>query len=283
MASYGAEIILETAVFWGSRTEWNPEQSRYELTDVIGPDEYHDHVSNSAYTNHMVQWHLQTALEILSWLRQNRPEKAAELTARLDLSPARLARWADIIDHIYLGYDPRSKLIEQFQGFYNLEELDWASLEPREKSIQALLGIERTQQVQAIKQPDVLMLLYLLDKRYDAETLRANWEYYAARTDHSYGSSLSPAVHAILACKLGQIQTAYKFFMQAAWIDLRDPRESAQDGIHGASAGGVWQAGVFGVGGVCMTEQGLTATPRLPPGWNRLRFQIGRASCRERV
>ena len=39
-------------------------QRRYAFRDVIGPDEYHDHVDNNVYTNRMAQWHLQTALSM---------------------------------------------------------------------------------------------------------------------------------------------------------------------------------------------------------------------------
>ena len=77
------ELILDTAKFWASRAEWNAEQSRYEYNDVIGPDEYHDHVDNNAYTNRMAQWNLQTALEMLEWLKEHAPQKADELIERI--------------------------------------------------------------------------------------------------------------------------------------------------------------------------------------------------------
>lgn len=274
MVHYGAEIILDTAVFWGSRAEWNQERGSYEFNDVIGPDENHEHVNNSVFTNCMAQWHLKTALETLMWLRQHSPEKAMELTAQLDLCPKRLAHWADVISRLYISHDHETGLMEQFDGFFDLEDPDLRSLEPRTRSVQSLLGVERTQQVQVIKQPDVLMLLYLLGDHYDYQTKQVNWDYYVPRTDQTYGSSLSPSIHAILACELGQLETAYEFFMEAALMDLEGLRGNTQDGIHGGSAGGTWQAVVFGFGGVHLAEEGLTATPRLPQGWRRLRFRL---------
>jgi trehalose/maltose hydrolase-like predicted phosphorylase len=86
MIAKGAEIILDTAQFWASRAEWNPERGRYELTDVIGPDEYHDHVDNNYYTNRMAQWNLQTALDILEWMKQEAPIKARQLFSALSRS-----------------------------------------------------------------------------------------------------------------------------------------------------------------------------------------------------
>jgi beta-phosphoglucomutase len=274
MRDYGAEILLDTAVFWGSRAEYNPERERYEINDVIGPDEYHEHVNNNAFTNRMVQWHLERALDTLAWLRERHPDKARELEERLDLSQARLARWEDIRRRIAIPHDPASGLIEQFEGFFALEELDWGALEPRTRSVQELLGMERIQHVQAIKQPDVLMLLYLLRDEYDEKALRVNWDYYAPRTDHTYGSSLGPAIHAILACALGKRDAAYTHFLRAALVDLEDLRKNTKDGIHAASAGGVWQAIVMGFAGMALTPEGPTFAPRLPKGWRRLQFTL---------
>jgi kojibiose phosphorylase len=85
MVEKGAELILDTARFWGSRAEWNPSKDCYQIMDVIGPDEYHEHVDNNAMTNRMAQWNLQAGLELLEWLKKHAPPKATELVDRLDL------------------------------------------------------------------------------------------------------------------------------------------------------------------------------------------------------
>ena len=274
MRRYGAEVILDTAVFWGSRAKYNAERDRYELTDVIGPDEYHEHVDNNTFTNRMVQWHLEMALEVLAWLRRENPGRAAELERQLDLTPERLKHWADIISCMLVLYDPENNLSEQFEGFFDLEDVNLADYEPRTQSMQAILGIKGINRSQVLKQADVLMLLYLLRDRYDRQTLQTNWDYYAPRTDHTYGSSLGPAIHAILACELDKVEEAYEHFMRAALVDLEDARGNTADGIHAASAGGLWQAVVFGFGGIHLTDDGPVATPRLPPHWTRLKFRL---------
>ncbi|MBD2520626.1 glycoside hydrolase family 65 protein, partial [Nostoc sp. FACHB-973] len=105
-------------------------------------------------------------------------------------------------------------------------------------------------------------------------TLATNWDYYSQRTDHTHGSSLGPAIHAILACDLNQPTEAYTHFMRSALVDLEDVRLNASEGIHAASAGGVWQAVVFGFGGIRMTQFGPVACPNLPPHWTRLKFRL---------
>jgi trehalose/maltose hydrolase-like predicted phosphorylase len=270
----GAEIILETARFWGSRPEWNEEQQRYEIDDIIGPDEYHDHVDNNVYTNALARWNLQTALHLKSWLESEHPSEWKRINRRVRLKPAELKHWQHVIDHIYLPFDSETGLVEQFEGYFKRKDVDLAELEPRKESVQSLFGIEGANETQVLKQPDVLMLMYLLPELYDAETVRANYEYYTRRTDHTFGSSLGPSIMAIIACRVGDTTAANEHFMRAARADLFDVRDNAGDGIHGASAGGLWQAVVFGFGGLHFTENGWHMEPRLPAHWMRLAFRF---------
>jgi trehalose/maltose hydrolase-like predicted phosphorylase len=271
----GAEIILDTARFWGSRVEWVAELDRYEVSDIIGPDEYHDHVDNNAFTNYLIRWHLQQAQQVLGWLEKVAPPEAARLKTELNLDAAELQRWQHVIEHIYCPYNPQTKLIEQFEGYFKCRDVDLETLEPRSKSVQELFGIEGAAETQVLKQPDVLMLLYLLPELYGEDVLRANYAYYTPRTDHTYGSSLGPSIQAIMACRMGDVQDAYTHCMRAASADLLDVRGNAGDGIHGASAGGMWQAVVFGFAGLKLNADGShNLTPHLPKGWKRVAFQV---------
>lgn len=278
LRDYGAEIILDTAIFWVSRVEWNDKQERYELRGVIGADEYHEQVNNNAYTNQMAQWHLEKAVAVYEWLQHKFPDRAAKLAQRLQLTSEQLLHFQAMIVQMYIPYDAKTGLIEQFEGFFQLKDINLSDYEPRDRSIQAVLGMDETNQSQVLKQPDVLMLLYLMRDTqaflYRHNVLQKNWNYYALRTDSTYGSSLCPAIHSILAAKLDEAEDAYKHFMQASLVDLEDSRGNTGDGIHAASAGGVWQAVVFGFGGIQLKESGPVAIPHLPPTWTRLKFKL---------
>lgn len=276
MRDYGVEIILDTARFWGDRAEVEEtEQGRqYAFRDVIGPDEYHDHVDNNAYTNRMAQWHLQTALALWDWLQKEYPEHAAALGHRLQLTPELLHHWQDVIDHVILNHDPETGLILQFDDFFQRQPVDWDAYAGRTKSMQFLLGIEEANASQVIKQADVIMLLCLLREQYDAQTWHKNWDTYMPLTDHSYGSSLGPSFHAWAACEMERPDEAYEHFMLAARADLSDIRGNADEGIHAASAGGMWQALAFGFAGLRLNADGYTVTPRLPHHWRRLAFKF---------
>jgi kojibiose phosphorylase len=275
MADYGAEIILEGARFWSSAATFEAD-GKYHYRNVIGPDENHDRVDDNAYTNYVARWHLQTALEALTWLKAAYPAHATRLADTLDLSAARLAQWADVAGRIYLPLDGETGLIEQFAGFFDLKDADLSVMRDpnRRKSMQALLGIEECAAVQVLKQPDVLMLQYLLSDLFTADQVRANYAYYDPRTDHELGSSLGPSISAIMAHRAGAPDVAYRHFQRAAAADLLDLRGNASDGIHGASAGGLWQAVVFGFGGLRITDGGWETRPCLPAGWTRLAFKF---------
>lgn len=271
-AEVGVPVLLETAVFWGSRAE--EEGDRFAIRDVIGPDENHDHVDNNQFTNFMVRWHLQMALEMLPWLEAHDPARAGQLTERLKLTPERLAHWGRVIEGLIILHDPETGMIEQFEGFYGLKDVDWGAYAGRTKSMQELLGIEGCAEHKALKQADVVALLCLLGEQFDEQTWQANWDYYVPITDHEYGSSLGPSMHAWAACRMGQPEEAYDHFMRAARADLLDVRGNAGDGIHAASAGGLWEAVVFGFAGLRVKEGEVTVNPHLPKHWKKVGFWV---------
>ncbi len=95
--------------------------------------------------------------------------------------------------------------------------------------------------------------------------------------------SHGPAVQAIIAARAGLPDEAVEHFERAAFGDLRDLRGNATDGIHGASCGGVWQAVVFGFGGLRVADGTASTHPALPEGWNRLAFTVTIRGRRHRV
>ena len=267
----GAEILIETARFWASCVV-REDDGRYHIRGVIGPDEYHETIDDNAYTNVMAQWNLETAEEVTTLLARRWPAQWQALSCRLGLEDGEPARWRQIARTFYTGFDERTGLFEQFQGYFGLEEIDLAAFQPRTAPMDVLLGRERTQQSKVIKQPDVVMLIYLLWGRFPPHVRRRNFEYYEPRCGH--GSSLSPAIHALIAARLGKTALAERYFRQAAEIDLADNMGNASGGIHAAAMGGLWQAAIFGFAGLRLTEDGPEPQPSLPRAWRRLSMRI---------
>jgi len=274
MREYGAEILLNTAMFWASRAQKNTTHNDYEITNVVGPDEWHEHVNNNAYTNYMARWNIQMGLETLDWLQTTAPAKAKELSQEIGLTKQELDHWRDVERHLCIPQDQQTGLFEQFDGFFKLQHLDQSKYKGRRDSYQAILGMKGVQEYQIVKQADVLMLLTVLDDQFDLKTKRVNWDYYYPITDHDYGSSLTPALHVILACELGQTEAAYDLFTKGNLVDLENLRGNTPEGIHAACAGAVWQAAIFGFAGLRVTDDDYFTNAHWPDGWTRLAFNF---------
>jgi transposase-like protein len=121
----GAEIILETGRFWSSRAQ--PEADGYRhVRGVIGPDEYHEHIDDNAFTNVMARWNIQRALDVAALLRERWPECWAQLSHSLGLDDAELKQWRSAAETMATGLDPGTGLFEQFAGYFGLEEINLA-------------------------------------------------------------------------------------------------------------------------------------------------------------
>ena len=268
----GAEMLLEIARFWASRAE-RGEDGRYHIMTVIGPDEFHENANDNAYTNLMAQWVLWRGLETVEWLRTHYPDRWRTLSAQLRIEDAELATWEEVAEGLVGNFDPETKLFEQHSGYFDLEYIDLRDLEPRTKSVDAILGWSRLTQSQIIKQADVIMLLFLLGDHLPREVHEANFRFYEPRTTHD--SSLSPSFHALAAARSGDLETAKRYFERAANLDLDFAHGvTAAGGVHIAALGGMWHALVFGFGGMFVEDEGPRFEPQVPEDWQTLRFQV---------
>jgi len=267
----GAEIILETGRFWSSRAQLEADGYRH-IRGVIGPDEYHEHIDDNAFTNVMARWNIRRALDVAALLRERWPERWARLSSRLRLDDTELKHWLEVAETIATGFDLRTGLFEQFAGFFALEEINLADYAGRSVPMDVVLGRERTQRSQVIKQADVVALLGLLPEEFARETGAENYRYYEPRCGH--GSSLSRAMHALVAARLGHSEMALRYFQQTAAIDLADTHVAIAGGVHIAALGGIWLTAVFGFAGLSLRDDGIAVNPQLPPSWRSFGFSV---------
>jgi len=266
----GAEILLETARFWASRAVAERDGKRH-IRHVIGPDEYHEDVDDNAFTNVMARWNIARGLEAIEVMRARWPDRAEALWERLTLGEPELADWRDAVGRIVSGLDAATGLYEQFAGYHKLEPLDLSPYADRKMPIDVVIGRERTQRSQVVKQADVVALLALLPDEFRGAAAKANFRHYEPRCAH--GSSLSAGIHALVAARLGETETALRFLRQAAAADLElDPNSAG--GIRIAGLGGLWQAIVLGFAGLDLKGGALGVDPKLPPQWRSLSFRV---------
>jgi len=293
LAAYGAEMLLEIARFWASAVHFDEDRARYEIHGVVGPDEFHtqepgsDHqgLRNNAYTNIMAVWCLQTAQECLDLLCDDRRR---ELTRTLDLQQEEFLAWDDIARRMFVPLRPDG-IINQFEGWEDLEELDWEGLRKKHGDIQRLdriLGAEDDDpnRYQATKQADVLMLFYLLSAGkleelltglgYDwqREAIPRNVAYYLQRTSH--GSTLSRVVHAWVLSRSDR-ETSWNLFRAALFSDVDDIQGgTTSEGIHMGAMAGTVDLVQRCYTGLTMRDDVLWFNPRLPDELQCLQLRV---------
>jgi alpha,alpha-trehalase len=293
MERYGAEMILEIARFFASLSVLNDETGRYEIRGVMGPDEYHETrpgspeagLRNNAYTNVMAVWVLERALEILDVLP---PRAHADLVETLDLADDEIARWRDVLRRMTVCFHGDG-IVSQFEGYDELEELDWAAYREKYGDIARLDRIlkaagESPDRYKASKQPDVLMLVHLLPPkdlrriferlgyRFDDETARKTLSYYLSRTSH--GSTLSKVVYASVVDRTDR-SAAWSLFCEALRSDVADAQGgTTPEGIHLGAMAGTVDIVLRHYAGIDTTGPVIAFHPRLPEALTGLELSV---------
>ena len=273
MEKYGYEIILDTALFWSSRLQYNKEKDCYEILDVIGPDEYKEHVDNNAYTNYMAAYNMKLALQTAEKLSSENKEVYDRLDAKLHISYI-TKKIEEGLEKLYLPKPNAEGIIPQSDNFLQLKKLDLSKYKDTEEvlTIYNDFNTEQLNHYMVSKQADTVMLLFLQETLFDEETKKKNFIFYEDKTLHD--SSLSKCTHAILANDLGMKSMAYDLYEKALTIDLGQEMKSSNAGIHSASMGGIWESTVMGFGGVRMNGSKLRIAPTLPANWTKLVYPL---------
>ncbi|MGL6166727.1 MAG: glycoside hydrolase family 65 protein [Fusobacteriaceae bacterium] len=274
MENYGFEILFDTATFWASRLEWNEEKKEYHINNVIGPDEYKEHINNNAFTNYMAHWNLNLAMEYYSKIKAEKPAVFNTLNEKLSLD-LNLSVWKEKAEKIYLPV-PRKEdsVIPQDDTYLTKEIIDLTKYKNQEHvgSLFKDYSLDQVNNIQVSKQADIMVLFYLLENRFSTDIKKANWDYYEPKTLHD--SSLSLSTHCVLASDMNDKEMAYDLFRRASEIDLGPNMKTSDHGIHAASLGGIWQCIVNGFSGVRMLGGELRIDPKLPENWNEVSFPL---------
>jgi kojibiose phosphorylase len=200
------------------------------------------------------------------------PDELADLAHRIGLTSEEVQEWLDRAERIQLPGHTEDGVIEQFDGYFGLETLPVTLDENDMPQYPPGYDHHNVAGSKLLKQPDVVMLTYVLPDEFPDAVKLANYEHYEPLTLHK--SSLSPAIHAIMGIEVGDPSRAMQYFRRSAWVDLIDNQGNTQEGIHIASAGGTWQMVVCGFGGFRVHGGRMTFKPWLPPGWNAVAFKL---------
>lgn len=270
MEKYGYEVIFEAAAFWVSRAQWCEQKQAYVILDIIGPDEYTEHIDNNAYSNYMAKYCVSLAAELAGELEKENPGLYQKLHAA-----KRRKSWEEFSENIYLPIPNEEQIIPQDDTFLTKKELPHIEKYKESETKQAVLqdySRDEVVDMQVLKQADTVMLLNLFPHMFSPEVVRKNVLYYESRTIHD--SSLSYCAHAQACAAIGALDLAWKFFEKCMVIDLNENPKDTTDGIHAASLGGIWTCIIFGFAGVNYEKDVLHISPRLPSHWKKMEFQL---------
>ena len=204
------------------------------------------------------------------------PERAAAL----DVDDEEIAAWRDAADAVVVPFDDDLGVTAQCDGFTRLRKWDF---EASRGDYPLLLNFHNyfLYSSQVVKQADLVFALYLCGDCFDAEQKARDFQYYERITVRD--SSLSAAIQAIVGAEVGQLELAYDYFGETAFIDLRDLAFNTRDGLHLAALAGTWLVAVAGFGGLRDYGDALMFAPRLPPRLSRLSFRLLYRGRRVRV
>ena len=271
MCEVGADILVETARLWEDLGFYGAD-GKFHIHGVTGPDEYTTVVNDNTYTNLMARLNLSYAASTVRLLREERPDAYTALAHEVDLRPDEVESWERAAAAMHVPYDPERGIHPQDDTFLKREVWDLQNT-PREKFPLLLhfhpLVIYRHQ---VIKQADIVLAMFLLGNEFSREQKRRNYEYYDPLTTGD--SSLSACVQSILAAEIGNERQALQYFNYALLMDLADIAGNTSNGVHVASAAGVWSSLVFGFGGVRDFDGDLSFEPTLPRVWKSLSFSL---------
>ena len=272
----GVDIAVETARLWTTLGFWrfneDGDPEVFHIHGVTGPDEYTTVVNDNLFTNVMARYNLRFAARAVREMAENEPEQYALMVDRLGLEAGEPDAWDHAAEAMHIPYSEALGIHPQDAVFLEREVWDLENTPAEQRPLLLHFHPLVIYRYQVLKQADVVLALYLQGNHFTAEEKLADFQYYDPLTTGD--STLSAVVQSILAAEVGYQDLALEYFRESIFVDLGDLHHNAADGVHVASAGGVWTALVAGFGGMRDHFGDLSFDPRLPADWPSLSYTL---------
>ncbi|MCI1019322.1 glycoside hydrolase family 65 protein [Microbacterium sp. C5A9] len=278
----GIDIAIETARLWATLGFWRTSRlvadtnddgvETFHIHGVTGPDEYTTVVNDNLYTNVMARYNLRYAARVVREAREANGEEFARVVERTGLAEGEAEGWERAADAMFIPFSESLGIHPQDSLFLEREVWDLAHTPKEQRPLLLHFHPLVIYRFQVLKQADVVLALFLQGNHFTPEEKKADFDYYDPLTTGD--STLSAVVQSILAAEVGYQDLALQYFRQSLFVDLHDLHHNAADGVHVASAGGVWTALVCGFGGMRDYAGELSFDPRLPADWPSLSYPL---------
>lgn len=275
----GVDILVETARMWADLGFW--QDSEFHIHGVTGPDEYTTVVNDNLFTNVMARYNLAQAARVVRELSSLDGPEYEALVTRLALRGDEVDEWERAAEGMVIPFDDFLGVHPQDLHFLEREVWDLERTPLTKRPLLLHYHPLVIYRFQVLKQADVVLALFLQGELFTDEQKRADFEYYDPITTGD--STLSAVVQSIMAAEVGYGDLALRYFVSALFVDLADRHHNTSDGVHVASAGGVWSGVVYGFGGFRDHGGRFTFDPRLPKEWSALTFRLTIEDARVRV
>jgi alpha,alpha-trehalose phosphorylase len=269
------DIAVETARLWNSLGFWRDEvdgADSFHIHGVTGPDEYTTVVNDNLFTNVMARFNLRFAARTVREMELAAPEAYRLMADRLGLDPEEPEIWEKAADAMHIPFSPALGIHPQDAVFLEREVWDLENTPDEQRPLLLHFHPLVIYRYQVLKQADVVLALFLQGNHFTEAEKLADFQYYDPLTTGD--STLSGVVQSILAAEVGYQDLALEYFLDSIFVDLADLHNNAADGVHVASAGGVWASLVSGFGGMRDHYGELTFDPRLPAAWPELSYAL---------
>ncbi|WP_139903263.1 glycoside hydrolase family 65 protein [Clostridium thermarum] len=268
----GCETLIQICRFLATRGDWGSRTGEFGYFGVMGPDEFQMMVNNNCYTNYMAKKTFEYAIDVIKEMKENASEKLQALFTKLDFSDSEVDNWTKMVNRMRIPLDKATGIYEQHDGYFDLPHVDINKIPVEDFPLYNHWSYDRIYRNDMIKQPDVLMFMFLYSEDFSLESKRVNYEFYEPRCIHE--SSLSPSIHSIFAAELGKHREAFEFFKFATRMDLDNYNRNTNEGLHTTSIAASWVNIVYGFGGMRSDGNYIKMNPSIPKEWQSYSFKI---------
>ncbi|HBF33423.1 TPA: family 65 glycosyl hydrolase, partial [Candidatus Sumerlaeota bacterium] len=268
----GIELLVQMSRCMASWGGWSPRTGEFGFYGVMGPDEFHMFVNNNCYTNTLGKKMFEYTVATLEEMQKKEPKRYQDVVKKTKLDATEPKEWAKMAAKMRILKDKKTGLYEQHDGYFDLPHIDIEHLPLSLIPIYKNWPYIKIFRYDMLKQPDLLNLMYFFSNDYTAKEKLANYEFYEARTIHE--SSMSPALHSVLAAEVGKLEDAYSFLAYASRLDLDNYNRNTDQGLHATASSGVWAGVISGFGGLRTDMEPLSFAPQIPKKWKSYKFRL---------
>lgn len=237
------QMLMSTAEYWASRVTYNKVQDRYEILNVVPPDEDAQIVNNSVYTNAAARRNIELAIRSAKRRGAGYPSE-----------------WDDIVKKMYIPFDEKSRRFIEHDGFKR-DKIKQADTE-------LLIYPLAMPMSEDVKRNTFDFYKTKTDPRGPAMTssIHAIIAAELGRPEEA----------------LKHFDDSWKPFMRGPLLMFNEKRSLTYDNMYFVTgSGGALQSVIYGFGGLRMHHApsgfeealpGLYIKPCLPPKWTKLRI-----------